>query len=132
MADLVFAPAHVQAAALRDRSLSAVELIDAHLTKIVRSNPQLNAIVTLDPDAARQHAHEADAALARGALPRARGILLGKTNLPPGGSDYQTNSPLFGRANNPWDRPRTPGGSSGGSCSWSARSLGLREQGGPQ
>ena len=43
-------------------------------------------------------------------------ILLGKTNMPPFGRDFQTDNELFGRTNNPWDATRTPGGSSGGSA----------------
>ncbi|MBT3265842.1 amidase [Candidatus Poribacteria bacterium] len=42
-------------------------------------------------------------------------ILLGKTNMPPFGLNYQCENDLFGRTNNPWDLTRTPGGSSGGS-----------------
>ena len=30
--------------------------------------------------------------------------------------DYQTNNPLFGRTNNPWNVHRTSGGSSGGAA----------------
>lgn len=46
---------------------------------------------------------------------RAAGALfLGKTNLPVGGGDWQTDNPLFGRTNNPWNPSLTPGGSSGG------------------
>ncbi len=46
---------------------------------------------------------------------RAAGALfLGKTNLPTGGGDWQTDNPLFGRTNNPWNPALTPGGSSGG------------------
>jgi amidase len=41
-------------------------------------------------------------------------IILGKTNLPMLASDIQTNSPIFGKANNPWDVTRTTGGSTGG------------------
>jgi len=41
-------------------------------------------------------------------------IILGKTNLPMLASDIQTNSPIFGIANNPWDVSRTTGGSTGG------------------
>ncbi|MHB8644163.1 MAG: hypothetical protein ACYDAR_00070, partial [Thermomicrobiales bacterium] len=37
-------------AALRERQLSAVELLDLHLARIERYNPTLNAIVTLDAD----------------------------------------------------------------------------------
>ncbi len=41
-------------------------------------------------------------------------VLLGKTNMPPFGQNFQTDNELFGRTNNPWDLTRTPGGSSGG------------------
>lgn len=41
-------------------------------------------------------------------------VLLGKTNMPPLGLNYQCENELFGRTNNPWDLSRTPGGSSGG------------------
>lgn len=45
---------------------------------------------------------------------KAGAVILGKTNLPSLAMDLQTNSPVFGRTNNPWDIRRTPGGSSGG------------------
>jgi amidase len=41
-------------------------------------------------------------------------IILGKTNMPKNGADFQTNSPIFGRANNPWNPSYTSGGSTGG------------------
>ena len=41
-------------------------------------------------------------------------ILLGKTNCPPGGGGGDTDNPVYGRTNNPYDVTRTPGGSSGG------------------
>jgi amidase len=47
-------------------------------------------------------------------LKDAGAIIIGKTNLPPLGMDYQTISPIFGVTNNPWDQRRTPGGSTGG------------------
>jgi amidase len=43
-------------------------------------------------------------------------VLLGKTNAPTLGGDYQTSNPLAGTTRNPWDPGRTPGGSSGGSA----------------
>jgi amidase len=49
-------------------------------------------------------------------LKQAGGVLLGKTNVPVMLGDYQTNNPLFGRTNNPWNVERTPGGSSGGAA----------------
>jgi amidase len=44
----------------------------------------------------------------------AGGILIGKTNCPPGGGGGQTSNDLFGRTVNPYDLARTPAGSSGG------------------
>ncbi len=45
---------------------------------------------------------------------QAGAIIIGKTNMPMLALDIQSNSPLFGQANNPWDITRTPGGSTGG------------------
>lgn len=66
MEDPTFAPATEQADAIRDRQISSVELLDAHLARIEQHNPALNAIVTLDTDRARARAKEADEAAARG------------------------------------------------------------------
>jgi len=49
-------------------------------------------------------------------LKRAGGVLIGKTNVPVMLGDFQTNNPVFGRTNNPWNVERTPGGSSGGAA----------------
>jgi amidase len=51
---------------LRAREISAVELLDAHLAQIARVNPQVNAIVTLVADQARDQARASDQARARG------------------------------------------------------------------
>jgi len=64
--DLCFTPATELAAMLRRRELSARELLDAHLDCIEATNPQVNAIVTLDVDGARAQADAADAATSRG------------------------------------------------------------------
>lgn len=44
----------------------------------------------------------------------AGGILLGKTNCPPGGGGGVTDNPVYGATRNPHDLSRSPGGSSGG------------------
>src|SRR2546423_8605197 len=50
-------------------------------------------------------------------LKAAGGILIGKTNVHVMLADpAQTNNPIFGRTNNPWNIERTPGGSSGGAA----------------
>lgn len=72
---------------------------------------------------------EEDAPLA--ARVRAAGsVLLGKTNVPPYASDWQSSNPLFGRSNNPWDLGRTPGGSTGGGAAAVAAGLTPLEFGG--
>ncbi|MER7154316.1 amidase [Streptomyces lydicus] len=55
------------AARLRRREISAREVVQAHLDRIERVNPAVNAIVTLDAEGALAAAAEADARLARGA-----------------------------------------------------------------
>lgn len=43
-------------------------------------------------------------------------IIFGKTNVPYHAADIQSYNEIYGTTNNPWDRTRTPGGSSGGSA----------------
>jgi amidase len=62
-------------------------------------------------------------------LRAAGAIILGKTNTPQLANNFQTNSPLFGRTNNPWNHDRTPGGSTGGGASAVAAGLSPLELG---
>ena len=55
-------------------------------------------------------------ALAVQRLKGAGAIILGKTNVPKGLTDWQSYNDVYGTTNNPWDFGRTPGGSSGGSA----------------
>jgi amidase len=66
MTSLTFASAHQLAWMIRDREVSAIEVLDAYLTQITKHNSKLNAICTLDEDNARTKAKLADEALARG------------------------------------------------------------------
>src|SRR5256885_5270120 len=61
-----FATAVDMLAALRARRVSAVELLELHLKRIARHNPELNAIVELDFERARREAEAADTRRARG------------------------------------------------------------------
>ena len=61
-----FATATDTLRALRNRNISAIELLELHLARIEQHNPALNAIVTLNTDEARQAAEQADEARARG------------------------------------------------------------------
>lgn len=56
-------------------------------------------------------------------LRAAGAIIVGKTNVPPLAQDWQTDNPVFGRTNNPWDQYRTPGGSTGGGAAALAAGL---------
>jgi amidase len=51
---------------IRNRDLSAVEVMEAHLAQIEKVNPTVNAIVTLHPDQALDEAKAADAAISNG------------------------------------------------------------------
>jgi amidase len=66
MTDLCLLGAVEQRRLVGERAVSASELLDAHLARIERLNPQVNAIVTLVPELAREAARQADDILARG------------------------------------------------------------------
>ncbi len=51
-------------------------------------------------------------------------ILLGKTNVPLGLTDWQSYNEVYGVTHNPWDLKRTPGGSTGGGAAALAAGLG--------
>ncbi|WP_319420693.1 amidase [Pleurocapsa sp. FMAR1] len=158
--NIVFATASQLAQMIRDREVSATEVVNAYLEQIDKHNQKINAIATLNREQALKKAKEADEALAKGEnwgvlhgvpvtikdlfktagltttagylplkdyvpdedattvarLKAAGAIILGKTNIPQFGGDYQTKNPVFGRTNNPWDLNHTVGGSSGGSA----------------
>jgi amidase len=64
-AELCFLTAIELTQRIRARSISCVEVMEAHLRQIERVNPQVNAIVTLAPEQALAQARAADAALRR-------------------------------------------------------------------
>jgi Asp-tRNA(Asn)/Glu-tRNA(Gln) amidotransferase A subunit family amidase len=51
---------------VRHKKISPVELVQAHLARIERLNPKLNAFISLDAERALASAREAEAAVARG------------------------------------------------------------------
>jgi amidase len=79
--DLVFTPATELAALIRSRQLSAEELMRATLGQIGRVNPQVNAVVTLLPEAdllaTARRADEAVAAARRSGTEASLGVLHG-------------------------------------------------------
>ena len=167
MDDRVFASATELAAAIRDRRIGCVELLDFYLARAERHNPALNAIVVRQVDQARERARAADAALARGErwgplhglpmtvkesfnvaglpttfgnplwkdniasanaflidrLTEAGAVVFGKTNVPYMLADAQSYNDIYGATNNPWDKARSPGGSSGGEAAALAAGL---------
>jgi amidase len=64
--DLCHLPATALVELLRSRQFSAREVLAAHLDRIERVNPAVNAIVTLVPERAEASARAADESLARG------------------------------------------------------------------
>ena len=63
LAELTFLPAASMADRIREKQLSPVELVEAHLARIEKLNPRLNAFVEIDAEGARQVAQRAEAAL---------------------------------------------------------------------
>jgi amidase len=55
---------------------------------------------------------------------KAGAIIVGRTNVPPFSARYFTSNSLYGATLNPWDRDRTPGGSSGGAAAALAVGIG--------
>jgi amidase len=66
MNDIIYASATQIAQAIRDKQISAVEVVQAHLDRIEQVNGVLNAVVQLCTDRALSEAKAADEALARG------------------------------------------------------------------
>lgn len=146
------------AAMIARRAVSSVEAVEAHIERIERVNPKLNAVVVKRYEAALAEARQADERLARGepvgplhgvpitiketldlvdtpstfglqsraSIPatqddvyverirKAGAIILGKTNVAQLLLYIESDNPVYGRTNNPWNLDRSPGGSSGG------------------
>ena len=72
--DLLFLPAHETAARIRARTLSPVELVQAHLDRIAALNPRVNAYITVTAERALAEARQAERDITAG---RHRGPLHG-------------------------------------------------------
>jgi amidase len=66
MDDLAFSHATTLAAKIRNKEISAVELLDHYLKRVEKYNPEINSIICLRQEHAKARAEEADAALAAG------------------------------------------------------------------
>jgi amidase len=60
MSELPMLSAVSMAEQIRQKKLSPVELVEAHLQRIERLNPKLNAFVQVDVEGARRQAHTAE------------------------------------------------------------------------
>ncbi|MGC1440402.1 MAG: amidase family protein [Burkholderiaceae bacterium] len=147
--------------ALRERNISATELLQLHLDRIHYVDKTINAVVVRDFERAATAANAVDGTATTpgektgvlSGLPMtikesiniaglgtccgmetarnfvsahdaptvvrlrdAGAVLMGKTNIPVELADWQSNNPVYGRTNNPYDLSRSAGGSSGGSA----------------
>src|SRR5712691_1599052 len=66
MSGLNFLSAVAMAEQIRQKKMSPVELVEAHLARIEQLNPKLNAFVQVDADGARRQARAAEMAVTRG------------------------------------------------------------------
>jgi amidase len=100
--ELCFLSAVELAARIRKKRVSAREVLQAHLARIDRVNPQLNAIVTLVADRAMADAGRADEALARGrAVGRLHGLPIAHKDLVDTAGIRTTHGSPFFRDNVP-------------------------------
>src|SRR5579872_6791009 len=67
MNDLTFLPAVEMALRIREKKISPVELAEAHLAKIERLNPRLNAFVHVDAESVLRRARASETWLMKGA-----------------------------------------------------------------
>ncbi|MEU8848926.1 amidase [Streptomyces sp. NPDC048564] len=134
------------AAAVRSRTLHAVDVVAEALERIERADPALSAFIEVWGEDALRRAGEVDARVVAGErLPlagvpigvkgrrglRTAGPLLaagcvpvGATSVPGPGTPWQTwGLGRYGRTVNPWRHDRTPGGSSAGSAAAVAAGL---------
>jgi amidase len=74
----------------------------------------VEGLPTTAGDPKKAHAVAAQDGLVAARVRAAGAVIMGKTNVSLNASDWHADNPLFGRTNNPWDRTRTPGGSTGG------------------
>ncbi len=151
MSELLRLDALELARRVREKEITALEAVDAHIARIEQVNPKLNAVVWTCFERARREARAVDITLPLAGVPftvkemialegcrhaagswhrrdrlavrdatvvarlRAAGaIALGVTNQPEMGLWVESDNVLYGRAKNPWDSSRSPGGSSGG------------------
>ncbi|MCH9046196.1 MAG: amidase [SAR324 cluster bacterium] len=96
-ASLCFRTAVELAGMIRNKQVSAREVMEAHLEQIGRVNPKVNAIVTMDAEQALEQAAAADEAAARGELGGIlHGLPMGVKDLrPTKGMRTTYGSPLF-------------------------------------
>lgn len=66
MSEIIYQSAKQIAQSIREKKVSASEVLEAHLSRIEEVNPALNAVVQFATDRARAEARQADNALARG------------------------------------------------------------------
>jgi Asp-tRNA(Asn)/Glu-tRNA(Gln) amidotransferase A subunit family amidase len=66
MSECTYLSAVSMAEQVRQKKISAVELVDAHLARIAQLNPRLNAFIALDEDRARRDARALDTAANHG------------------------------------------------------------------
>ena len=160
MQDLTYRSATQLLEDIQGRRISCADLLEAFIEKIEQKNPDINAVVVTNFEAARHRTQAADKALKRGdnwgplhglpmtikdcfevagmpctagrpllkdyvpeqnadavqSLVDAGAVVMGKTNVPMGGMDFQSYNDVYGQTNNPWDVSLTPGGSSGGAA----------------
>lgn len=96
MSELTSLSAAEMAEQVRRKKVSPVELVQAHLARIERLNPRLNAFISLDAERALEAARQAEAAVAKGGeLGPLHGVPISiKSSVEVAGLPYEVGSKL--------------------------------------
>ena len=68
MQNIIFSTASELANAIKQKQVSAQEVLEAHLAHIDKHNPALNPIITIDEEAVRRREQSAHAVFTRGEI----------------------------------------------------------------
>jgi Asp-tRNA(Asn)/Glu-tRNA(Gln) amidotransferase A subunit family amidase len=96
MDDVTFLSAVEMAQRIREKKISAVELVDAHLEKIEKLNPKLNAFAHVDAERVRRQARDAETVVMSGkTLGSLHGVPISiKSSLEVAGLRYESGTVL--------------------------------------
>ena len=104
--DLIFASASQLAEEIREKKISPIELVQAHLAQIEKVNPKINAFIHVDAERALNQARAAESALTGKILGLLHGVPISvKSSISVTGMPFEAGTKLRGGAVGECDAP---------------------------